>query len=135
MHNASLDSNAGLQSVHRPAAPALTRWLRHAVVATLLVALAPPSRAQSLGQWSGPFPWPYVITPPTGQTMDKEISHAALIPAGAHAGKVLLFSWQGQTYPNVDTFWFFNPDAPTDLVRLNQNINANIFCSGMSFDA
>lgn len=114
------------------------RSLSSSFVATalsLMISSAQSTCAQGLGQWSGPYPWPYVIAPPTGQTTDKEISHAALIPVGVHAGKVLLFSWQGQGYPDTDTFWFFNPDAPTDLVRLSQNINANIFCSGMSFDA
>ncbi len=105
---------------------------RFSIAATLFFGwiLLPRGQAQTQGSWDGPYSWPYVIAASTGP---KEISHAALIPTGLHAGKVLLFSWRRGNLA-TDTFWIFDPSNPADLIEFKQLLNSNIFCSGMSFD-
>jgi hypothetical protein len=76
-----------------------------------------------------------------------EFSHAALIPKGIHAGKVLLWRVElipidppgaGCTLGNTTEVWLFDPTNPSELIHVqeppNPAFSTNIFCAGASWD-
>ena len=113
-----------------------------------LTLVAEPGQAQSCtgtaadcGNWSPIYHWGAQINP-AGCTLGTdytEISHAALIPIGQHAGKVV--QWRQSLLPpapcaisNTTEVWVFNPNNPGVLQVVNQQLSSDIFCSGLSWD-
>jgi hypothetical protein len=91
-----------------------------------------PASAQS---WRGPWDWEAQVTP---GLCGGEFSHAAVIPTGLHAGKVLM--WRVETDPDCNPTgntesWLFDPNSPAQLVRIVDTIalGSSIFCSGASW--
>jgi hypothetical protein len=86
-----------------------------------------------VGQWSGPWDWTWEFGT-TGCGYD-ELSHAALIPTGPQAGKVLL--WRRDCLPSgiTTTTWVFEPASPGTLIQVSTTLASDIFCGGMSWDA
>ncbi len=108
----------------------------------LLCAAAARAQANPQGSWSAVFDWSAVGSP--GCDLPDEFSHAALIPKGLHAGKVLLWRLEvGDTYDpclitNTNSTWLFDPSSPGALARIPQSASPfvrSIFCSGASWDA
>ena len=68
---------------------------------------------------------------------EKELSHAALLPKGPHAGKVLI--WRKQINANctqtLDStkVYLVDPNDPDDVIAINQTLDSSIFCSGTSW--
>lgn len=117
------------------------------VAAAMIAAATPGGAAPQLnpdvgGAWSDPHDW----TGQIGTTMcdpppdEKEFSHAALLPKGPHAGKVLIWRKQmvmtgmdcDQTV-NTTKVFLVDPNDPDTLITINQQLDSSIFCSGTSW--
>ena len=95
------------------------------------------------GRWEGPFDWSFQVRGEGFTTTSKgcwEFSSAALIPTGAHAGKVLLFGMKPITSCNPggegpDKTYMFDPDAPEPhLIEIPQPLSSDISCAGLSWN-
>lgn len=114
--------------------PATTRGRMLAGIATGIVLFQPAFGAQG-DTWVGPWDWTCQIDPV--QTVDgNEISHAALIPYGPYRGMVLMWRAPRNVPPDPPQTesWIFNPAAPTVLLKVEQDLESDIFCSAMSWD-
>jgi len=85
-------------------------FLRSLTLAATMLWLAPPGFSQGGctncpdgGTWNGPFDL-------DARLSDVEFAHAALIPTGTHAGKVLM--WEGTRA------WLYAPENPGQLIRV-----------------
>jgi hypothetical protein len=97
-----------------------------------------PVTAQS---WQGPWDWHAQVNPAMCPG-SSEFSHAAVIPTGLHAGKVLM--WRVEFDPNSmppcqltgnTESWLFDPNSPTQLVRIvdTSPLGSSIFCANASW--
>lgn len=93
--------------------------------------------------WSGPYDWRSQLVFGYGQAQvcgELEISHAALIPRGILRGKVLIWRKERTNTPptcidsDTDVTWIYDPSNPTELLPINQALNSDIFCGGLSWD-
>ena len=123
-------------------------WLRPLTaslsVSTLLFALPTEVQGQQQGSWSPVHDWGTQINSYSSCPPDKqlELVHANLIPRDTFRGHVLL--WRKQQDPaspncgftkNTDTFWIANPNDLTNLIRVYQPLNSDLFCAGQSWDS
>ncbi|HUP25861.1 MAG TPA: galactose oxidase early set domain-containing protein [Thermoanaerobaculia bacterium] len=112
------------------------RFVRPLFTLVLLAAglFTAPARAQS---WQGPWDWKaqFIGSDCPGSS---EFSHAAVIPTGPHAGKVLMwraeFDGSCNLTGNTES-WLFDPNYPMQLVRIvdGSPLKTSIFCSGASW--
>jgi hypothetical protein len=94
-----------------------------------------PVTAQS---WRGPWDWKAQFIPAGDCPGSSEFSHAAVIPTGLHAGKVLLWRVEFDASCNLTgntESWLFDPSSPTQLVRIVDvsPLKSSIFCSSASW--
>jgi hypothetical protein len=104
---------------------------------TAIAAMAAPSARAQGDTWSGPWDWECQVDPEPGIPLSgSEISHAALIPHGLYRGKVLM--WRAPrnvpTDPPQTESWIFDPAHPAILLKVEQSLVSDIFCSSMSWD-
>jgi len=79
-----------------------------------------------LGTWGGPFG-----LDPRISAVQGEIAHAALIPTGSYAGRILLW----RAVPGLIESWIYVPENPGQLIKVQQVLpGARITCSGASWD-
>jgi len=107
-----------------------------AVVFVASLRLGPQAKAQSstLGSWAGPWDYTAQLGTTIGCAFD-EFSHAALIPRGQHAGKVLLWKEECGSVTTTQV-WVVDPANPDRVIRApNVNLVSDIFCAGQSWDA
>lgn len=130
--NANLD--AVKSSERYPKLSAAAKLRTSACAAVCLCVLHGEIQAQG-DTWIGPWDWACQIEvgPPS---VGSEISHAALIPHGAYRGMVLM--WRAPRNvppvpPQTET-WIFNPAIPATLLKVDQDLESDIFCSSMSWD-
>lgn len=121
----------------RPRSNSWNRIARAALAATACIGVAGvPLRAQGQGSWEGPWPGWDCCMNPCGGTAFPEISHAALIPRGTFAGKVIL--WHNSTCAPGNTIvsWIWDPLSPDRISAFPQSpvVTGDIFCSGTSWD-
>ena len=114
-----------------------------AVLVVGLAALVRTTPAQTAwSPWRGP--WNYStqlgIHPDCAGLDTDEFSHAALIPDGTYRGMVLLWRYDRDQSPpacalqDTTTAWVFNPIDPAELLRISQQLQSDIFCSGLTWD-
>lgn len=114
------------------------------VTLTLTASALPqsPCPIDNGGEWAGPYNWTDQLQTPFTCTQ-QEIVHGALIPTGPFAGKVLMFRREQRRVPagsgpcqNTDTpkAYIFDPQAPSQLIEINQTLSSDIFCAGQSWD-
>ena len=111
---------------------ALTPWL--VLACPLPLGAAHPQETFEVGEWSCLLDWRTVLDGAENHPID-EIAHAALLPTGLHAGKVLL--WNYQTAETATRTFLFDPLAPgcdpSALQELETALSTNFFCSGHTF--
>lgn len=120
----------------RPRAPGLG-WILPMMLAAQV---AVGTRAAAQGDvWTGPWNWSCQMPLPCGGVqVDREFAHAALIPTGNWRGKVLL--WRPPRHdinngcPAFTETWIFDPASPLKLIKVAQDLDSDIFCSGATFD-
>jgi hypothetical protein len=121
-------------------------FLRQAVqlVGLLLLSVvwAAPVHAQCspvgpLGCWET---WDFTCLIPDAAVdhpQGQEFSHLALIPHGNFKGKILLWRSQRLTGPDegcTTNTYIFDPANPTVFLKIDQTLQSEIFCSGISWD-
>ncbi len=117
----------------------------------LLGLVAGAGAVSAQGTWAGPWDWPVCINP-CGCTGGSgahltEISHAALIPKGPYAGKVVFWrrsviQASGQPAGTCDSLgvadsWLWDPLAPQEITRITNTVTTpfvgDLFCTGISW--
>lgn len=118
-------------------------WDRHmplrarTIFACFILLITATCRAHGQGQWVGPWDWSCIVAAPCTNSF-AEISHAAVIPTGPHKGKVIFWHQAvdqacNQTY-EADA-WIFDPLYPTGLLKIGGQLDADVFCSGTSWNS
>lgn len=123
-----------------------------ALASVVSIALVPPVEGQcstpGVGGWSDTYEWREFVVEldSNGASIcpnDPELSHAAVLPTGIHAGKVLLWKKQVQTQAppgscsdtrDTAQVWMFDPSMPNQLISIAQQLSSDIFCAGLSWD-
>lgn len=131
---ASAHSMTSIRPADRNSNPGVRRLRSLACWAAAIALSALSVRAQG-DTWIGPWDWACQIEP--GPALPgSEISHAALIPHGPYRGMVLM--WRAprnvQPDPPQTETWILNPAAPTVVLKVDQDLASDIFCSAMSWD-
>jgi hypothetical protein len=127
-------------AVDRPSALGTALLLAAPAVGQQILPISCPE--SYCGKWLPYYNWCPQFVTESGDPANcthRTIGHAALIPVGNHAGKVLLWNLysaaSGGACTVTDETFLFDPSNPAQLIKiLHSPLQTNIFCSGMSWD-